>query len=394
MPPLRGCAFELNRIPRGAPAAADFPWAIFDPSLQGGIALIGLFGGSSTARGEAEGRSCDCHGEFAFFVRPIPYWVILSKEELDLSHLRFLAVLAALCLTAGCKAQSVSDSVLERRIEVTVRGQFNIPQDYSVVLGARKPSAFTGYEELPITLTHGSRTQVVTFLISSDNKKLAHLDSFDLTKDPGSDIEIAGRPIRGNPAAKVTIINFDDLECPFCARMHESLFPSTLQRYKDQVRFVYKDFPLAEIHPWATRASVDANCLAAQSGEVYWTYVDYLHSHGDEVTGPDRDQAKSFAALDRIARQEATVSKLDSAKLDACLAKQDATEVNGSVKEGTSLGLDGAPALFINGERINGAVPAEEVWLAIDRALRAEGLQPPPMPAAEGSPLPPTGPLK
>jgi protein-disulfide isomerase len=168
--------------------------------------------------------------------------------------------------------------------------------------------------------------------------------------------------------------------------MHQSLFPATLQRYKNQVRFVYKDFPLSEIHPWAMHAAVDANCLAVQNGETYWAYVDYLHSHGEEVTGPDSNQARSFAALDRIARQQATLGKLDSAKLDACLAKQDESEVNGSLKEATALGLDGAPALFINGERINGAVPAEQVWLAIDRALRAEGEQPPTAPAAPPSP--------
>ena len=243
-------------------------------------------------------------------------------------------------------------------------------------------------------MSRGSKTQVVAFLISADGKKLARLDTYDLTKDPGSGIDIAGRPVRGNPAAKVTIINFDDLECPFCARMHQSLFPSTLQHYKDQVRFVYKDFPLTEIHPWAMHASVDANCLAAQNSQIYWAYVDYLHSHGDEVSGPDRDQAKSIAALDRIARQEAALGKLDTAKLDACLAKQDQSEVDNSLKEAMALGLEGAPALFVNGERINGAVPEDQVWMAIDRALRAEGVDPPAAPAAKALPLPPPGPMK
>jgi protein-disulfide isomerase len=298
-----------------------------------------------------------------------------------LSQTRFLAVLLALSLTAGCKAQTASDPALDRRVEVTVRSQFNVPQDYNVALGARKPSAVSGYDELPITLSHGTHSQVVDFLISSDGTKLARLETFDLTKEPGSDIEIAGRPVRGNPAAKVTVVSFDDLECPYCARMHQSLFPATLKRYGDQVRFVYKDFPLTEIHPWAMHASVDANCLAAQSGDVYWTYVDYLHSHGEEVSGPDRNEARSFAALDRIARQEAAVAKLDSAKLDACLQKQDESVVNRSLKEASSLGLDGAPALFINGERINGAIPEEQVWMVIDRALRAAGEKPPPEPA-------------
>jgi protein-disulfide isomerase len=312
-----------------------------------------------------------------------------------LSRLRFLAVLVALGLTAGCKAQTqTQDAVLNRRIEVTVRTQFSVPQDYKVILGARKPSSMAGYDELPITFAGDTHSQVVNFLISKDGTKLARLETFDLTKDPGSDIDIAGRPIRGNPAAKVTVINFDDLECPYCARMHQSLFPATLEHYKGQVRFIYKDFPLTEIHPWAMHAATDANCLAAQSGDVYWNYVDYLHTHGDEVTGTDRNLAKSIAALDRIARQEAAIGKLDTGKLDACLARQDETEINGSLKEAEALGLDGAPALFVNGERINGAVPQEQVWMAIDRALRAEGEQPPPEPAKTAAPLPPAGPLK
>jgi protein-disulfide isomerase len=301
-----------------------------------------------------------------------------------------LAVLLALSLTAGCKAQTPSqgpsDLALNRRIEITVRTQFSLPQDYDVTIGARKPSSITGYDTLPVTISKGTRSQVVEFLISTDDKKLARLDTFDLTKDPASSIDIAGRPIRGNPNAKVTVISFDDLECPFCARMHETLFPSTLARYKDKVRFIYKDFPLTELHPWAMHASVDADCLAAQSSDVYWSYVDYLHSHGEEVTGESRDPARSFATLDRIARQQAAVGKLDTAKLDACLTRQDETQVNESLKEASRLGLDGAPALFVNGERINGAVPEEQVWMAIDRALRAEGEQPPPEPAAPSQP--------
>jgi protein-disulfide isomerase len=312
-----------------------------------------------------------------------------------LSHLRFSAILLALAVTAGCKAQTQSpDPALDRRIEVMVRSQFNVPQDYNVTLGARKPSSITGYDDLPITFANGAKSQTITFLLSSDGKKLARLDTYDLTKEPGSNIDIAGRPIRGNPAAKVTIVNFDDLECPYCSRMHEQLFPSTLQRYKDQVKFVYKDFPLVEIHPWAMHASVDADCLAAQNIDTYWSYVDYLHSHGSEVTGTDRDPAKSFATLDRIARERAG-GKLDSAKLDACLAKQDESAVNTSLKEAMSLGLEGAPALFVNGERINGAVPEQQVWMAIDRALRAAGEKPPAAPAPKAEPpLPPMGSVK
>jgi protein-disulfide isomerase len=301
-----------------------------------------------------------------------------------LSQLRFLAVLLAFCVTSGCKAQTGSQAAPEaaanRRIEVTIRSQFNIPQDYEVAIGARKPSNISGYQELPVTVSKGERSQIISFLISTDGKKLARLETYDLTRDPSSAIDVSGRPVRGNPNAKVTIINFDDLECPYCARMHQQLFPSTLERYKDKVRFVYKDFPLVEIHPWAMHAAVDADCLADQSHDVYWKYVDYLHSHSQEVTGEDRDITKSHAALDRIAREQGATGKLDSQKLDACIAKQDDSQVKESLKEANALGLDGAPALFVNGERINGAVPEEQVWMAIDRALRATGEQPPAQP--------------
>jgi protein-disulfide isomerase len=308
---------------------------------------------------------------------------------LKLKRIQIIAGLFAVCLAVGCKAQTISAPsetvAMNRRIEVMVRSQYNVPQDYNVTIGDRKPSQFPGYDSLPVTLGKGERKTVVEFLISADGNTLARLEKFDLLKDPLFNIDVTGRPIRGNPAAKVTVINFDDLQCPYCGRMHETLFPAALDRYKDKVRFIYKDDPLTELHPWAMHAAIDANCLAAQSGEVYWTYVDYLHGHGQEISGSDRDPAKSFAALDRVARQEATIGKLDAAKLGACLGKQDDSAVRASASEATALRIEGTPALFVNGERIDGAIPEEQVWRVIDRALRSAGVEPPasnPAPAA------------
>jgi protein-disulfide isomerase len=319
-------------------------------------------------------------------------------EDLHLSRIHFSAGLLALSLAVGCKAQSTATpsptsqnqaqqaqtEQLNRRIEVMVRSQFSVPQDYSVALGVRKPSKINGFDDLPVTLTRGDKATVVNFLISTDSKTLARLETFDLDKDPVFSIDVAGRPIRGNPNAKVTVINFDDLECPYCARLHQSLFPDTMARYKDKVRFIYKDNPLPpEMHPWAMHAAVDANCLASQSGDIYWQYVDYLHGHGQEVTGPDRNLPKSYEALDRIARQEATVGKLDSGKLDACLAKQDESEVKSSLRQAETLRIESAPAVFIDGERVDGAIPEDQLWMVIDRALRAAGEEPPPLPTTQ-----------
>jgi protein-disulfide isomerase len=293
-------------------------------------------------------------------------------------------------MAVGCKAQPASQgspaSALNRRIEIMVRSQYNVPPNISVTLGARKPGQIPGYDELPVTLSHGDKSQVIDFLISTDGKTLARLEKFDLLNDPIFSINVAGRPVRGNPAANVTVISFDDLECPYCTRMHETLFPATMERYKGMVRFIYMDNPLMEIHPWAMHAAVNANCLAAQNSQEYWTYVDYIHSHGQEISGEDRTMAKSFDALNRIARQQATLDKLDSSALDACITRQDETPVRNTMKIAESLRIEGAPALFVEGERISGALPQDQLWIVIDRALRAAGVEPPAAPAQPAQP--------
>jgi protein-disulfide isomerase len=297
-----------------------------------------------------------------------------------LPRVHLIAALFALFIAAGCAAQTAPtplDPNLSRQIENLIRVSYNVPQDYTVTLGPRNPSRTAGFDAISVTLVNGGNAKIVEFLISKDNKTLARLETFDLSKSGDASIDIAGRPVRGNPAAKVTLVNFDDLECPVCAHMHQVLFPATLERYKDKVRFVYKDNPLTELHPWAMHAAIDANCLADQSGVIYWSYVDYLHTHGQEVTGPDRNVQKSFAALDRIAREQ-SAGKLDAARLDACLAKGDDSAVRASQKEAEALGLNFTPAIFVNGERIDGFIPQEKVWMVIDRALRNAGVEPPP----------------
>jgi protein-disulfide isomerase len=279
-------------------------------------------------------------------------------------------------LAVGCHAQ-LNEAQVNRRIEVQVRSQFSVPPDYVVTIGARTKSDFPGYDNLPVVFSRDGKQKTINFLLSTDGNTLARLEKFDISRNPSSAASIANRPIRGNPTAKITIVNFDDLECPYCARMHSELFPGIPDRYKDNVRIIYKDYPLVEIHPWAMHAAIDANCLADQSSTAYWNYVDYIHAHGEEVSGGKNEVAKSLDTLDRLAREEGKRNTVDEARLAACLVKQDETTVRSSMREGENLNVDGTPTMFINGERLSGALPVEQVWMAVDRALLAAGIQPP-----------------
>jgi protein-disulfide isomerase len=321
-----------------------------------------------------------------------------------LSVRRTLVWCLLVSLSAGCKAQSPSAtaannaspapiSQLNRRIEVLVRSQFDVPPNVDVSIGATSKSDFPGFENLPITFSSHGKQTVVNFLLSSDGNTVARLERFDISHSPAETISVQNRPLRGTPDAKVTIVNFDDLECPYCARMHEQLSSATRDRYKELIKLYYKDYPLVEIHPWAMHAAVDANCIAEQNPDSYWTFVDYLHAHPDDITGPAHDVQQAFKTLDKVAREEGQRSKLDAAKLDACIAKQDESAVRASMKQGDSLGVNGTPTLFINGERISGALPQDELWMAIDRALREAGVQPPPQ-VAEAAKKPTPQPAK
>lgn len=303
---------------------------------------------------------------------------------------RFLLIFL-LISGAGCRAQAPAsdnkaDSALDRQIKLTIRSQYNVPPDYTVALGQRSKSDITGYDTLPVIFSNGHGAKKTTdFLISKNNNTLARLEKFDLTQDPMANISLLGRPVRGNPKAKVTIVSFDDLECPFCAEMNELLFPATEQHYGNLVRFIYKDFPLP-IHPWAMHAAVDVNCMAAQNKTGYWNLVDYIHSHGSEISG-DRGQQNVAAAnqkLDQATQQEGQRQKVNMTALNDCIAKQDESGIRDSIKQGDSLGVDGTPTLFIDGERATGALPREMLWSIIDRAITDAGQTPPPrsIPAA------------
>ena len=308
-----------------------------------------------------------------------------------------LAAFLALISVAGCRAQVPAGTPLSpdlyRRVELLIRSKTKITRDYDVTIGNRTKSDVPGFDTIQVTFTaDGKASGAVPFLLSSDGKTLAQFTKFDLSADPRTVVSAANRPARGGPAtAPVTIVVYDDLECPFCARMHAQLFPALIERYHNQIHIVYKDFPLDQ-HPWAMRAAIDTNCVGALSTPGYWNLVDYIHLHASDFGGDEHSLAKANDALDKLARDQATLQKSDMAAVNACIAKQDSTPILASRNEAEKLTVEATPSLFINGEKIDGAVPITYVYKSIDSALTAAGIIPPPMPPAPVAPAaaPPT----
>ena len=288
---------------------------------------------------------------------------------------RSLLILLLVCL--GCVAQSAPPDVA-RKIEHQVRSFYTIPAEVKVTVGAITPSNdLPGYDAVSVNIDGGEGKQKdYKFLLSKDRVTMLRVTKFDLNKDPFADlmskIDVSGRPSRGAKSAKVVVINFDDFECPFCSRMHQTLFPEIFKEYGDRVNFIYKDDPLSEIHPWAIHAAVDANCLAAQNTDAYWDFADYMHANKREVDN-EKTPAARFDAIDKITMLQGQKHSLDAGKLQSCVKAQNEDAVRASMKQADELGINGTPALFVNGQKIDGAVPIGEVRAALDAALRDAG---------------------
>lgn len=287
-----------------------------------------------------------------------------------------------LAVAMGCSAQNTAPADLNKRIEQHVRVGMRVPPHIGVAVGERKASPdFQGLDVVPVTFSQGEDKQTIEFLISKDNKTLYSTRKFDLTRDLEAEarneaaktamrIDTAGRPFMGNPNAKVVLVNYDDFQCPFCARMHNTLINDIMKQYGDRVKLVYKDFPLEPMHGWARRASVNANCLASQNNDAYWAYATWVHNNAGTVNQARNEPNGPKGALDKAAYDHGKQFSVDAAKLQACVGKQEDGAVAASVKEASELGVEATPTLFINGHKIDGAVPREQIAALIEEALK------------------------
>ena len=170
--------------------------------------------------------------------------------------------------------------------------------------------------------------------------------------------------IRGNPNAPITIVEYSDLECPFCKRFHSTV-QQALAEYGDQVRWVYKHFPLDAIHSKADKEAEAAECAGELGGsEKFWAYVDRVYEITPSNNGLDLN------LLPQIAKDLG----LDQKAFENCLnSGKYAEKVEKQYQEGIRLGVNGTPGSFVNGTPVRGALPYENLKAIIDGELAKLG---------------------
>ena len=172
------------------------------------------------------------------------------------------------------------------------------------------------------------------------------------------DVPVDDDPILGAEDAPITIVEFSDYECPYCRQWHSEVYSQLIDTYGDQIRFVYRDFPLESIHSNANSAAQAANCANEQG--VFWDYHDKLFS---------MEQGLGNEAYLEYASQ----LDMDEAAFQECIGSgryQD--EVQSDFEFAANLGVRSTPTFFINGIAVVGAQPFEIFQQVIERELAGE----------------------
>jgi len=173
-------------------------------------------------------------------------------------------------------------------------------------------------------------------------------------------------PSWGPADASVTIIEFSDFQCPFCVRFWNQTLPQIKQEYQGKVRFVYRDFPLTNIHAWAQKAAEAAEC--ADDQDKFWEYHDLIFANQGALS--EQLNTEGLDGVLATFKSYAPDLGLDTAPFDDCLESGKYTsEVQKDTQDGQSYGVTGTPAFFINGQLVSGAQPFAAFKTVIDAAL-------------------------
>jgi protein-disulfide isomerase len=271
-------------------------------------------------------------------------------------------MLAGPLLLAGLASAALD----EQRLVKYFRKKSNLPPAQKVSVSGLHPSAIKGVQEGNLEIGDPPNTRQIPFALSADGRYAMFGQIEDLTVDPAKlvmqKISLKGEPSKGPANAKVTIVEYSDFQCPFCARGYSTLENQVLKEYGDKVRFVYKHYPLP-FHPWAEPGAVAAECAKEQKPEAFWKVYSGLFENQQQVT-PENLKEKVTGML--------ADTGIDMAKFNDCFDnKKSLPKVKAQMQEGSTVGVNGTPAFIINGRLVSGAQPFENFKNIIDDELNS-----------------------
>ncbi len=238
---------------------------------------------------------------------------------------------------------------IQKTVETYLRNLYAFGADAAVKVAAPKDIGVEGLQEVEVVVKIGENEQTGKVYVTKDGKYMFRGELSDLSKDPLAEaraqLQTKDAPSTGPANAPVTLVEFSDFECPVCRALHDAL-RGLLPNYP-QVRVVFKDFPLEQIHPWARTAAIAGRCAYQQSPAAFWKMYDLIYDNQELISAEN-----AWGKMTDFAGQ----SGLNAEAFKACMASPEAgAAVDASRSNGILLEVGSTPTIFVNGRRVVGA---------------------------------------
>jgi protein-disulfide isomerase len=246
-----------------------------------------------------------------------------------------------------------------------VREQFKVPEAASLSVGPFHNSSFPNFWATTVAADNGKQKQSQDFYITRDNRVLVLGNilnlGLDLRREALRTIVTTSQPTQGPAHAPVTIVEYADLQCPSCARLHEFLEKELLPKYGNKVRVIFKEFPLP-MHDWSETAAIANQCVYEIKPEAYAPYRTLIFQNQSTTNAANlRDTLLGYAGQVGV----------DQVRLAGCLdSKASLPRVEEGRNEAKRLEISSTPTCFINGRMLLGYPSAEAYYSAVDAALK------------------------
>jgi protein-disulfide isomerase len=270
-----------------------------------------------------------------------------------------LLIIAAGLTQAAAEQTGFDKPALEaylRHVELWVAGvgvKIDDPKDSKELPGFLDVIVHLGY--------NGNNLPDQHYFMSKDGKKIFKADVYDMNKSPFQanidKLDVKGAPSLGPATAPIALVVFSDFQCPMCRQEAEVIHKQITEAFPTQVRVYFRDFPIESLHNWARPAAIAGRCVYKLNPAAFWDYHDWIYEN------------QTYIGLDNLNSklQEFAASKgLDGMQLSRCIeGKSTDAEVKASMAIGNALSLNATPTLFLDGRKLEGAVPWETLQTLI-----------------------------
>jgi protein-disulfide isomerase len=223
-----------------------------------------------------------------------------------------------------------------------------------------RPTAVPGLTEVLVVITDSQGSNTNKFYVTSDGKHAVTGDIIPFGPKPFEQDRVklekgVNGPAKGPAKAAVTIVEFSDMQCPHCKEVAPTI--EQLLTQEPDAHFVFQNFPLPN-HNWAGKAAGYVDCVGRGSKDAVWPFIQKTFEQQESITEANADEKLKAIAGESGANGDG---------IAACAAKPDTiARIEASLALGKSVGVNGTPAIFINGRMVSGGVPLEVLKQIVD----------------------------